>query len=326
MIRLGLQIPNFTYPGVSDADLFQRVSDMAVTAEASGFDSVWVMDHFYQLPMLGRPDQPMFEAYALLSALAARTTKVRLGAMVGGVTYRNPAFLAKVVTSLDVISSGRAILGIGAAWFEQEHIGYGYDFGTFSDRFEKLEEALQIITSMFRNDTTTFAGQHYRTHEALNLPKPISPNGPPILIGGSGEKKTLRMVAQYADACNVFGQADDVKRLMGVLDEHCERLGRDPKSITRTRLGSVVVGRSMDDAMGKVAEFMSARGITLESLPDDQRAALTGMFMIGGPDEIAEQVAAFTAAGLDGLVVNIPTAHDLDSISLAGELLGAALP
>ena len=202
-IRMGLQIPSFTYPGVGPADLFETISGIAVTAENSGFDSVYVMDHFYQLPLIGRPEENMFEAYTLLSAIAARTNKVRLGCMVGGMTYRNPAFLAKQITALDVISKGRAIWGIGAGWFEQEHLEYGYEFGTFTDRFEKLEEGLQIIKSMFVNDTTTLDGKWFKVTNALNAPKPVQAGGPPVLIGGSGEKKTLRMVAQYGDACNV---------------------------------------------------------------------------------------------------------------------------
>lgn len=220
-IRFGLQIPLFTFPDVAPGDLFERVSDIAVTAEDSGFDSVFVMDHFYQLPGLGRPEENMFEAYTLLSALAACTHTVRLGCMVGGMTYRNPAFLAKTVTCLDVISKGRAIWGIGAGWFEQEHQDYNFEFGSFTDRFEKLEEGLQIAKSMFVNDTTTFEGKWFKVTNAFNVPKPVQAGGPPILIGGSGEKKTLRMVAQYGDACNVFGDATHVRHLMGVLDEHC---------------------------------------------------------------------------------------------------------
>lgn len=217
-LRMGLQIPNFTYPGVATADLFERVADIATTAEAAGFDSVWVMDHFYQLPQLGSPDQEMFEAYAMLCALAARTSTVRLGAMVGGIGYRNPAFLAKQVTALDVISRGRAIWGIGAGWYEAEHVAYGYEFGSFTERFERLEEGLQIVTSMFRNETTSFDGKWFTVREAMNSPKPVQAGGPPVLIGGSGERKTLRMVAQYADACNVFGEAGQVRHLMDVLD------------------------------------------------------------------------------------------------------------
>jgi F420-dependent oxidoreductase-like protein len=318
-IRMGLQIPLFTFPDVPTADLFERISDIAVTAEASGFDSIWVMDHFYQLPGLGRPDENMFECYSLLSALAARTSKVRLGAMVGGMTYRNPAFLAKSVTCLDVISRGRAIWGIGAGWFEQEHLDYGYEFGSFTDRFEKLEEGLQIAKSMFVNDTTTFDGKWFRVDGAMNVPKPVQVGGPPILIGGSGEKKTLRMVAQYADACNVFGDASTVRHLMDVLDGHCERLGRDPRSICRTRLGTLVIGRTMEEANAKLAARMG--GVDIASLPPERVARMKAMFITGDAPAVQQQITELLDAGLDGIVVNMIDAHDLEAVALAGDAL-----
>jgi len=323
LIRMGLQIPLFTYPGVPDDQLFERVAGIATTAEAASFDSVWVMDHFYQLPGLGAPSEPMFEAYSLLTALAARTSRVRLGAMVGGMTYRNPAFLAKTVTGLDVISGGRAIWGIGAGWFELEHQSYGYDFGTFTERFEKLEEGLQIVKSMFTEPTTTFEGKWFRVTDAMNVPRPIQPGGPPVLIGGSGERKTLRMVAQYADACNVFGEPSAVRHLMDVLDGHCERLGRDPAAITRTRLGTLVVGRTMEEAQAKIlGRFGVSR---LEDLPADLLARVRGMFLMGDAPAVQEQVQDLLDAGLDGLVVNMPDAHDAEAVALAGEVLGPVL-
>jgi F420-dependent oxidoreductase-like protein len=316
---MGLQIPNFTYPGVADEDLFDRVAEIAVTAEECGFDSVWVMDHFFQLPMLGKPDQPMFEAYTLLTALALRTRTVKLGAMVGGVTYRNPAVLAKTVSCLDVISRGRAIWGIGAAWFELEHDAYGYDFGTFTQRFQKLEEAVQIAKSMFVNDTTTFSGAWYQTKDAFNLPKPIQPGGPPVLIGGSGEKKTLRLVAQYADACNVTGDAAQLRHLMSVLDEHCARLGRDPAEICRTRLGTLVVGHTVEDAEDRIAVRLGASSFS--DLPESLQSQLHGMMIIGDADVVTEKVQSYLDAGIDGLIFNIPDTDDLESIALAGSIL-----
>jgi F420-dependent oxidoreductase-like protein len=325
MIRMGLQIPSFSYPEVPPEQLFERVSQIAVTAEQSGFDSVYLMDHFYQLPMLGAPGEPMMECYTTLAAIAARTSRVRLGAMVGGVTYRNPAYLAKVVTTLDVISGGRAIWAIGAAWFELEHLAYGYEFGTFTERFEKLEEALQIVKSMFVNESTTFEGTWYSVREALNSPRPVTPGGPPVLIGGSGERKTLRMVAQYGDACNVFGEPAQVRHLMEVLDEHCERLGRDPREICRTRLGTVMVGRNHDEAVARRDAYLASRGMSWDTLPDEVRKQLSGMILVGGPDEVGEQVQALLDAGLDGIIVNIPDAHTLDSVAAAGEVLGSLL-
>ena len=318
-IRMGLQIPIFSYPDVAPGDLFERISDIAVTAEDAGFDSVFVMDHFYQLPGLGRPEENMFEAYTLLSALAACTNTVRLGCMVGGMTYRNPAFLAKTVSCLDVISKGRAIWGIGAGWFEKEHDEYGFEFGSFSDRFEKLEEGLQIAKSMFSNDTTTFDGKWFHVRDALNVPKPIQAGGPPILIGGSGEKKTLRMVAQYGDACNVFGTAQHVAHLMAVLDGHCDRLGRDPADICRTRLATLVVGRTMEAAEAKLSARMG--GATIDSMPADMQARMRAMFIVGDSDEVGAKVQELLDAGLDGIVCNMPDAHDLEAVALAGDTL-----
>jgi len=318
-IRMGLQIPSFTSPGVGPADLFETISSIAVTAENSGFDSVYVMDHFYQLPLIGRPEENMFEAYTLLSAIAARTNKVRLGCMVGGMTYRNPAFLAKQITALDVISKGRAIWGIGAGWFEQEHLEYGYEFGTFTDRFEKLEEGLQIIKSMFVNDTTTLDGKWFKVTNALNAPKPVQDGGPPVLIGGGGEKKTLRMVAQYGDACNVFGSRDQVRHLMGVLDAHCANLGRDPKEICRTRLGTLIIARTMEEAQVKLTARLG--GAKFEDLPADLQFRVQHQFLVGDADTVAEKVHALLDAGLDGLIFNMPDSYDLETVAYAGEVL-----
>jgi F420-dependent oxidoreductase-like protein len=322
-IRMGLQIPSFTYPGVGTADLFETIAGIAVTAEQSGFDSVWVMDHFYQLPLIGSPDENMFEAYTLLSAIAARTERVRLGCMVGGMTYRNPAFLAKQVTALDVISKGRAIWGIGAGWFEQEHLEYGYEFGTFTDRFEKLEEGLQIVKSMFVNHTTTHDGKWFNVTNALNVPKPVQAGGPPVLIGGSGEKKTLRMVAQYGDACNVFGNPEQIQHLMGVLDGHCAAIGRDPKEICRTRLGTLMLGRTHEEAQAKLSARLG--GAKVDDLPADLQLRVKNQFLVGDADTVTEQVTALLGAGLDGLIFNMSDAHDLDAVAYAGEVLSGIM-
>ena len=318
-IRMGLQIPLFTYPGGDSATMFDTVAGIAQAGEAAGFDSVWGMDHFYQLPGLGKPEEPMFEAYSLLTALATVTSKVRLGAMVGGVTYRNPAFLAKSVTCLDVISKGRAIWGIGAGWFEMEHDAYGYEFGTFTQRFEKLEEALQIGKSLFVNDTTSFDGKWFNVKDAFNVPRPVQKNGIPVLIGGGGEKKTLQMVAQYGDACNVFGNPQQVGHLMSVLDEHCARLGRNPRDICRTRLGTLVVGRTHEEATARIAKRFGVS--SLDDLGSEIGARIKAMMIIGDRDTVGEEVSNLLAAGLDGLIFNLPDAHDLESVHLAGEIL-----
>src|SRR5919201_5921074 len=196
MKLLGLQIPNFTFPGMSNDRLFEHIAMIATTAERAGFDAVFVMDHFYQLRNIGPSTDPMLEGYTLLGGLAARTRKVQLGTLVTGVTYRNPALLAKSVTTLDIISRGRAVLGIGAAWYEEEHQALGFDFPPAGERLERLEEALQICRAMFTEEAPSFHGKHFRIEKALNVPRPIQEHGPRIMVGGSGEKRTLRLVAQ----------------------------------------------------------------------------------------------------------------------------------
>jgi F420-dependent oxidoreductase-like protein len=314
--RFGLQIPSFTYPGVSDDQLFDKIARIAVTAEESGFDSVWVMDHFYQIPVAGRPEEPMFEAYTLLGALAARTQRARLGAMVTGVTYRNPAFLAKVVTGLDVISSGRAILGIGGAWNDQEHRGYGWDFPPTKERLDRLEEALQICRAMFTEERPTFTGTHYRIEEALNFPRPVTPGGPPILVGGGGELRTLRLVAQYADACNIFGDVETVKHKLEVLRRHCDTVGRDYDEITKTRLGGLFVAESEGAVQRGLEGYAQLRGIPVDMVRQ--------YVAVGTPDQVTEQVGELLDAGLDGLIFNMLDAHDIEPVALAGKTLTAA--
>jgi F420-dependent oxidoreductase-like protein len=315
--RLGLQIPSFTYPGLSGDELFGRIAEIATTAEDAGFDSVWVMDHFYQIGFQGKRTEPMLECYTLLGAIAARTTQVRLGALVTGVTYRNPALLAKIVTTLDVVSSGRAILGIGAAWNDDEHGGYGFDFPQAGERLGRLEEALQICRAMFREESPSFAGKHYRIERALNFPRPVQPGGPPILIGGSGERKTLRLVAKYADACNLFGDAATVKHKLDVLRRHCEDVGRDPAEITKTRLGGLVIAPTHEEAERRGAELRAARGMNEEWFQTSQ--------ILGDPEEVAEQVEELLDAGLDGVMFNMWRVQDLEPVALAGQTLAKLL-
>src|SRR5213082_392967 len=215
MTTYGLQLPKFTFT-VPDDGLFEHVAAMATAADDGGFTSLWVMDHFYQLPGLGGADDKMLEGYTLLGALAARTNKVTLGTLVTGVTYRNPALLAKEVTTLDIISSGRAVLGIGAAWYDVEHEGLGVDFPPVPERMDRLEEAVQICRLLFTEDRPSFEGRYYRIREAVNVPRPVTPGGPPILVGGGGERRTLKFVAKYADASNIFGNVESVKHKLEV--------------------------------------------------------------------------------------------------------------
>jgi F420-dependent oxidoreductase-like protein len=320
MTILGYQIPNFTYPEVGPETLFDVIAAQAIEADRSGFDTVLVMDHFYQLPMLGTPDQFMLECYTLLSALARETTHLRLGALVTGNTYRNPAVLAKTVTTLDIVSGGRAQLGIGAGWFELEHDAYGIEFGSFTDRFEKLEEALQIIIPMLRGERPSLNGKHYRVTEALNEPPALSHI--PVMIGGGGERKTLRMVAQYADESNLICAQGDLNRKLEALEEHCGRLGRDRSEITVSWQRSACIAPTMDEAQSDLNAYFARRGINLDSLGDSERAALTANFVVGDPETVTEKFLALRVPGIDGFTINMPAnGHIPGRVTLLGEAL-----
>jgi len=239
-MRIGLQIPSFTWPGGS-TELGARLAQIGKTAEDAGFASIWVMDHFFQIQFVGQPDEPMLESYTTLSYLAGLTHRVRLGALVTGVIYRHPGIVVKAVSTLDVLSGGRAYLGIGAAWFEREALGLGVPFPPLKERFERLEEALQIAKQMWSGKVAPYPGKHYHLAETLNSPQPLTKPHPPILIGGSGEQKTLKLVAKYADACNLFAGAglDEIRKKLGILKRYCEEIGRPYEDIERTALGTV---------------------------------------------------------------------------------------
>jgi F420-dependent oxidoreductase-like protein len=310
-ITLGLHLPKFNYPGVEPDGLFDTITQIAKTAEESGFSTLTVMDHFHQIPPVGDRTLNMFDGNTMLAALAARTEKVSLGLLVGGVMYRNPALLAKITTGIDVISGGRAFLGVGAAWFEEEHLAYGFPFPSLGQRFEHLEDALNIARAMFTNPESSYEGKHHSIKDALNIPQPLR-GDIPILVGGSGERKTLRLVAQYADGCNVNGDVEKIRHLMGVLERHCEDVGRDPAEITRTRLASLYLGKDHDDAQ-RMIEAGRADG----TLPE----ARMRMVIAGGPDEIAEQLSAFVDAGIEGFTISLPDASDLEMVALAGRTI-----
>src|SRR3954451_7006339 len=250
-IQVDLHLPNFNYPGVGPEALFATLVDIAATAEQAGFTSLSLMDHYHQIPPVGPPQNWMFDGSTMLAGIAARTERIAVGLLVGGVTYRNPAQHAKVTTTLDVISGGRAFHGIGAGWFEEEHDAYGFRFPTLKERFERLEDHLRIVRAMFTQDQATVAGEHYAVTDAYNNPKPLR-GDIPILVGGSGERKTLRMVAQYADGCNLFGDPDRARHLLGVLEGHCEKLGRDFGEITKTSMISFVIAESEQAAKAKL--------------------------------------------------------------------------
>jgi F420-dependent oxidoreductase-like protein len=266
IMKLGLHISDFTWPG-GPPGLRTDLAQVARTAEDAGFDRVSVMDHVWQIGHIGPPEHEMLEAYTTLGYLAGQTSRVKLLTLVTGVVYREPGLLAKIVSTLDVLSGGRAMLGLGAAWFEEEARGLGLSFPPTAERFERLEETLQICLRMWSEQDTAYAGEHYRLERTLNVPQPLSAPHPPILIGGSGEKKTLRLVAKYAQACNLF-QGPDLTRKLDVLREHCEREGTDYDAIEKTVLFNFDVGENGEnagaivDALGGLAEqgFQVAHG------------------------------------------------------------------
>ena len=282
-IRLGFQIPDFSYR-TDVSELFPTVIARAREAEAAGFDAVFVMDHFYQLPMLGSPDQPMLEAYTTLGALAQATESVQLGTLVTGNTYRNPTLLAKIITTLDVISAGRAILGIGTGWFELEHDQLGFEFGTFTDRFNRLDEALQIILPMIKGERPTFEGKWYQAREALAQPR--FRDHIPLLIGGSGEKKTIPLAARHFDHLNLIMRFDEAKSKMDAVRRSCEKVDRDPATLETTMLITVLPG-----------DFPA------DQLPDDIKQRT----VTGSPEAIADQIKTKVRdAGVGGVTMNIP--------------------
>lgn len=248
-MRIGLQVPSFTWPG-GPAEIGSRLAQIGKTADDAGFASLWVMDHFFQIQNVGKPEEPMLEAYSALSYLAAHTRTARLGTMVTGVVYRHPGILVKTATTLDVLSGGRAYFGIGAAWNEREALGLGVPFPPLKERFERLEETLQIALQMWSGKVAPFEGKHYHLAETLTSPLPLTKPHPPILIGGTGERKTLRLVAKYADACNLFARlgTDTLRAKLEVLKQHCQDVGRPYDAIERTALDTVNLRPGEDTA------------------------------------------------------------------------------
>jgi F420-dependent oxidoreductase-like protein len=305
-IKLGLQIPNFSY-GTGVADLYPTVIAQAQEADAAGFDTVFVMDHFYQLPGLGTPDQPMLEAYTALGGLAATTEHVQLGTLVTGNTYRNPTLLAKAITTLDVMSQGRAILGIGTGWFELEHDQLGYEFGTFTDRFNKLYEALEIIVPMIKGERPTFSGKYYKTVDAMANPR--FRDHIPLMIGGSGEKKTIPLAARQFDHLNVIAGFDQLAKKVEVKNRACEEIGRDPATLETSMLVTALVDANA----------------TADLIPE----AMKGRMVVGSAEQIADQIKTNVLdAGIDGVVVNMPTnftGYQQGQITALGKALKAVL-
>ena len=283
-MRIGLQVPSFTWPG-GTPEIGARLAEIGQAADEAGFYSLWVMDHFFQIRGVGELEEPMLESYSALGYLAGLTHNVQLGTLVTGVVYRRPGILVKTATTLDVLSGGRAYFGIGAAWFEREAKGLGVPFPSLKERFERLEESLQIAKQMWSGQVASYRGKHYQLAETLTSPRPVSRPHPPILIGGMGERKTLRLVAQYADACNLFARAgDDVLRhKLEVLRQHCEDVGRPYAEIERTVLSTV-----------KIA-------------PDGMSAS-----------EMVQMCRGLAQMGIQHLIVNMPNVHKIKPIEIIG--------
>ena len=305
-IRLGLQIPNFSY-GTGVAELYPTVIAQAQEAEAVGFDSVFVMDHFYQLPMLGSLNQPMLEAYTALGGLATATDRVQLGTLVTGNTYRNPTLLSKAITTLDVMSQGRAILGIGTGWFELEHDQLGFEFGTYTDRFNKLYEALEIILPMIKGERPTFSGKYYRTDQAMAEPR--FRDHIPLMIGGNGEKKTFPLAARHFDHLNITVGFDELAGKVAVKNWLCEEIGRDPATLETSMLVTALVDKNVTPDF--VLDHMKQRMVA------------------GSGEQVAEQIKTNVFdAGIDSVIINMPTSvqgYRPGAITAAGEALRAVI-
>jgi F420-dependent oxidoreductase-like protein len=294
-IQFQLQLPSFAWEG-GPTELAPRLAAIAIAAEEAGFTGLWVMDHFLQIPQVGPEWHDMPESYTTLAFLAGNTTRLTLGTMVTGVTYRNIAHLGKIIATLDVLSGGRAVCGIGAAWFEREHNAYGWRFPPLKERFDMLEDALQLLPLMWGPGSPSFSGKTIEVAEAICYPRPLQEKVP-VLVGGGGEKKTLRLVAKYADACNLFGDAATVRHKVEVLHRHCADVGRDPSEIRVTHLSTALTASDAADLTATVERLKPGR-MTPEAYAARVNAATIDDH-VGRFRELAE-------AGVQTAVVNLP--------------------
>jgi len=298
-MRLGLQVPSFTWPN-GQSQLGQTFGQIAERADKAGLYSMWVMDHFFQIRNVGPPENEMLEGWSTLAFAAGRTSRIKLGTMVTGVTYRYPGILAKTATTLDVLSGGRSYFGIGAAWNEEEHLGLGVPFPPVAERFERLEETLQIALQMWAGEDKAYDGKYYHLARTLNSPQSVQRPHPPILIGGSGERKTLRLVAKYGDACNLFARMgkEVLQHKLDVLREHCENEGRPYEQIEKTTLDSFHLTRdgrdgsqtpaALVDFFGQLAEMGIDQAIfSLRNVSDPQVFDLLATEVIPQVERIA---------------------------------------
>jgi F420-dependent oxidoreductase-like protein len=310
-MQFGLQHPNFSfdYDGQrNDADTSQIadfLKKLITKAENSGFDSFWVMDHFHQIQFVGRPEEPMLEGWTVISMLAAITTKIKLGTLVTGIIYRYPSVLAKIAATLDVLSKGRLFMGIGAAWNEQESLAYGISFPSNQERLLRLDEAIQVIRKMWTDEPyASFNGKYYQIRNAYCNPKPIQKPSPPILVGGSGERKTLKIVAKYADACNLFGSPETVRKKLDILKEHCKSVGRDYSSILKTKLCVIIVDDNNDMAINRVRK-------TFGGMPEEQ---IKEFVIYGTPEDVSRQIKMLEQVGIQYLIVDLEPYRELEAL------------
>jgi F420-dependent oxidoreductase-like protein len=314
IMKFGLQHPNYSFDYINHdtSQIVVSLSNLVTRAETLGFDSFWVMDHFHQIPIVGKPEEPMLESWTTISVLAGVTSKIKLGTMMTGIIYRHPSILAKIGATLDVLSKGRLFMGIGAAWNEQESLAYGIPFPSIKERFVRLEEAIQIIRKMWTDEpSSSFNGKYYQIKNAYCNPKPVQKPSPPIMIGGSGERQTLRIVAKYADACNLFGSAETVKRKLSILKEHCRNVGRDYESILKTKLGVVVIDDDEETARKRLQQIIK--------VPEEQ---IDEFAIYGSPEDVLKQKESLEEAGIQYLIVDLDPSKELEALDIfASEII-----
>jgi F420-dependent oxidoreductase-like protein len=306
-MKFGLQHPNFSfdYKNQDASQITDTLKNLITKAENSGFDSFWVMDHFHQIQFVGRPEEPMLEGWTVISMLAAITTKIKLGTLVTGIIYRYPSVLAKIAATLDVLSKGRLFMGIGAGWNEQESLAYGISLPSNQERMLRLEEAIQVIRKMWTEEPyASFNGKYYHIRNAYCNPKPIQKPSPPILVGGSGERKTLKIVAKYADACNLFGSPETIRKKLDVLKDHCKSVGRDYDSILKTKLGAIIVDDNKEMAKNRVRQ-------TLQGIPEEQ---INEFVIYGTPEDVSRQIEILEQIGIQYLIVDLEPDRELEAL------------
>ena len=310
-MKFGLQHPIFSFDYSNHNNTSQIVDslkNLVTRAENTGFDSFWVMDHFHQIPFVGKPEEPMLEGWTTLSVLAGITTKIKLGTLVTGIIYRHPSVLAKIAATLDILSKGRLFMGIGASYFEGESSAYGItstgSFPSNQERLLRLEEAIQIIRKMWTEEpNASFNGKYYQVHNAYCNPKPIQKPSPPILVGGSGERKTLKIVAKYADACNLFGSAETLKRKLNILKEHCKSVGRDYDTILKTKLGAIIIDDDKEIAKKRVQQ--------ITRMPEEQ---IREFAIYGTPEDVSRQIKLLEEVGIQYLIVDLDPSRELEAL------------